>query len=138
MFPFGKNGINQTRFDGSKPTTACAYAKARALSSDHRFQDIDFLFYSLAQLESEKINKSIAVCGNRMRSKESNRVDNLHIYMKSLRGYSAYWGNVRGNMIAFLHNLGEPTWFVTLSARDLEWTDLRKKTSRHTKKTSRP
>ena len=48
----------------------------------------------------------------------------MHIYMRQLRGYSAYWNQVKSNLMAFLRNLGPPTWFITLSARDLEWPDM--------------
>ena len=124
LFPYGNNGYNEPRLAPFVKVTASAYAKSRVMSSDMRFQSIDYLFYILAKTETEKISATIAVCSNRLRNTENGRINNLHCYMKSLRGYSSYWNSVKSNLFAFLRNLGEPTWFVTLSARDLEWTDM--------------
>ncbi len=42
-----------------------------------------------------------------------------------LIGTAAYWNSSRSDLIAMINSLPSlPTWFVTLSSRDLAWTDL--------------
>lgn len=121
IFPYGINGMNTIR---DQRINCSAYGKSRIMSDDARYQNIDYMFYLLAKIEAEKISNNINVCSNRLRSTENSRVNNLHIYMKNLRGYSSYWNSIKADLMAFLRNLGEPTWFITLSARDLEWPDM--------------
>ena len=121
IFPYGINGYNTSRIH---KVTASAYGKARVMSSDTRYQSIEYMFYILAKIESEKITSNINVCSNQLKTRDGSRINNLHVYMKNLRGYSSYWNSVKSDLMAFLRNLGEPTWFITLSARDLEWPDM--------------
>ncbi len=120
IFPYGINGYNTER---DLKVTASAYAKARMMSSDTRYQNNEYMFYLLAKIEAEKITSKINICSSRLKA-NNNRVNNLHVYMKNLRGYSSYWNSIKSDLMAFLRNLGEPTWFITLSARDLEWPDM--------------
>jgi hypothetical protein len=121
IFPYGINGMNTLR---DTKITSAAYGKARIMSDDTRYQSIEYLFYLLAKIETEKISNNINICSNRLRSTGNGRINNLHLYMKSMRGYSSYWNSIKADLMAFLRNLGEPTWFITLSARDLEWPDM--------------
>ncbi len=73
-------------------------------------------------MEIDIITKSINVCSNRLKSKTNNRVNNL----QCLRGYSAYWNSAKADLMAMVKSLGPPTWFVTLSANDLNWPDVLK------------
>jgi hypothetical protein len=126
MFPKGANGFNEERHAPYRRCTISGYAKARVMSKDRRFQTIEYLFYILVKMEIEKITKSINVCSNRLKSKTNNRVNNLQVYMKCLRGYSAYWNSAKADLMAMVKSLGPPTWFVTLSANDLNWPDVLK------------
>jgi hypothetical protein len=121
IFPYGINGMNTIR---DQRITCAAYGKSRIMSNDSRYQNIDYMFYLLAKIEAEKISNSINICSSRLRTSDNARINNLHIYMKNLRGYSSYWNSIKADLMAFLRNLGEPTWFITLSARDLEWPDM--------------
>jgi len=121
IFPFGINGFKQAR---DNKMTAAAYGKSRIMSADTRYQNNDYMFYLLAKIETERITASINVCSSKLRTTAKGRVNDLNIYMKTLRGYSSYWQAVKADLMAFLRNLGEPTWFITLSARDLEWPDM--------------
>jgi len=121
IFPYGINGYNNQR---DQKITASAYGKCRIMSNDSRYQNNDYMFYLLAKIEEEKISNTINICSSRLKTKSNNRVNALHVYMKNLRGYSSYWNSIKSDLMAFLRNLGEPTWFITLSARDLEWPDM--------------
>ncbi len=40
-------------------------------------------------------------------------------------GTAAYWNSSRSDLLAMVNSLPSlPTWFITLSSRDLEWSDL--------------
>ena len=124
IFPFGKNGYNEIRENIFQKLTAGSYAKARVMSNDPRYQSVEYMFYLLAKLEAEKIARNISVCTSRLKLACSARVDNIHIYMKSLRGYASYWNTAKADLLAFIRNLGAPSWFITLSANDLNWPDM--------------
>ena len=56
IFPYGINGYNTSRIH---KVTASAYGKARVMSSDTRYQSIEYMFYILAKIESEKITSNM-------------------------------------------------------------------------------
>ena len=45
-------------------------------------------------------------------------------FLKNVRGSPAYWQNELYELLAMLHTLGIPTWFMTLSAANLHWTEM--------------
>ena len=44
-------------------------------------------------------------------------------FLKNVRGSPAYWQNEL-YVLAMLHRLGIPTWFLTLFAADLHWPEI--------------
>ena len=51
--------------------------------------------------------------------------DNASRYiMKNIRGSPAYWHSVLNDLLAMVRQLGVPTWFLTLSAADMQWPDV--------------
>ena len=82
------------------------------------------MFYLLSKLEYEKIKSVINICSSRSKSFANTRVDDLHVYMKSLRGYASYWNTAKSDLLAMIRQLGSPSWFITLSANDSNWPDL--------------
>ena len=50
--------------------------------------------------------------------------DNAFRYMKNIRGSPAYWHSVLNDLLAMVRQLGVPTWFLTLSAADMQWPDV--------------
>ena len=44
--------------------------------------------------------------------------------MKNVRGSPAYWQHQLYDVLAMLQTLGVPTWFLTLSAADLQWPEM--------------
>lgn len=47
-----------------------------------------------------------------------------YMFMKNIRGTSAYWKDVLYNLLAMIKNLGCPTFFMKLSANDYYWQEL--------------
>ena len=45
-------------------------------------------------------------------------------FLKNIRGSPAYWEHELYDVLAVLHSLGIPTWFLTLSAADLHWPEM--------------
>ena len=54
--------------------------------------------------------------------------------MKNIRGSPAYWQNELYELLVMLRTLGIPTWFMTLSAADLHWTEMIEAVSIHNHK----
>ena len=44
--------------------------------------------------------------------------------MRDIRGTQAYWNSVKIQLYAMFRTLGPPTFFITLSVDDSNWTDL--------------
>ena len=58
------------------------------MSVDSRFQNIEYLFYVLSMIEQEQFVSTINVCSKLRQNQE--RVNNLHVYTKGLRGNYIY------------------------------------------------
>ena len=52
------------------------------------------------------------------------RTEQAYRFLKNIRGSPAYWQNELYDVLAMLHKLGIPTWFLTLSAADLHWPEM--------------
>ena len=50
--------------------------------------------------------------------------ENCYSFMRDIRGTQAYWNSVKIQLYAMFRTLGPPTFFITLSADDNNWTDL--------------
>ena len=48
-----------------------------------------------------------------------------YMFMKNIRGTAAYWADILANLLATVRCLGPPTLFVTLSADDNYWPELK-------------
>ncbi|GFY69349.1 helitron_like_N domain-containing protein [Trichonephila inaurata madagascariensis] len=53
-------------------------------------------------------------------------VDNIHLYLKNLRGSAAYWKTAYNELIRQIRWLGPPHYFLTFSCNDLNWLDMHK------------
>ena len=47
------------------------------------------------------------------------------MFMKNISGTAAYWADILGNLLATIRCLGPPILFVTLSADDNNWPELK-------------
>ena len=54
----------------------------------------------------------------------SNLANKLMEFGTSLRGTHSYWTKSCAELIDFLHQIGTPTIFFTLSATNMYWLDL--------------
>ena len=50
--------------------------------------------------------------------------ENCYSFMRDIHGTQAYWNSVKIQLYAMFRTLGPPTFFITLSADDNNWTDL--------------
>ena len=50
--------------------------------------------------------------------------ENFYSFIQDIRGTQAYWNSVKIQLYAMFRTLGPPTFFITLSADDNNWTDL--------------
>ncbi|GFS42488.1 helitron_like_N domain-containing protein [Trichonephila inaurata madagascariensis] len=53
-------------------------------------------------------------------------VDDIHLYLKNLRGSAAYWKTAHNELIGQIRCLGPPHYFLTFSCNDLNWLDMHK------------
>ena len=52
------------------------------------------------------------------------QTEQAYKFLKNITGSSAYWQHELYDVLAMLHSLGIPTWFLTLSAADLHWPEM--------------
>ena len=50
--------------------------------------------------------------------------DDAYHFLKNVRGSPAYCQRVMYDVLAMIRQLGIPTWFLTLSAADMQWPDV--------------
>src|SRR5271154_5268824 len=123
LFPYGVNGFNEKL--RSVKITPLDYFQYRILGSDTRFQRTDYLFYALSMFEYYRVKSTIAACGKKVQG-QNGIVEDVHLYIKNLRGSGAYWRTALSELIAQIRCLGPPTYFVTFSCNDVNWLDMRK------------
>ena len=52
------------------------------------------------------------------------RTEQTYKFLKNVCGSPAYWQNELYDVLAVLHSLGIPSWFLTLSAANLHWSKI--------------
>lgn len=128
-FPYGKNGCDENRKIKIIPLD---YFQTRILSCNLHFHTTKYIFYALSRVEAHIIQQKIAVVGNvvandgNVGQNEDNRIagfDNIHLYMQAIRGSAAYWGKYKMNVLGLIEQLGDPTFFLTISYDDLNSVD---------------
>ena len=151
LYPDGRNGFGTPRVIKISPLE---YFQVRMLSADSRWAcHPAYIFWACNKVEAIKLQSSISIA-LRMRSfrdpsnnlREDRRTeemrlltagqlrgrldDNPHLrencysFMRDIRGTQAYWNSVKIQLYAMFRTLGPPTFFITLSADDNNWTDL--------------
>ncbi len=50
--------------------------------------------------------------------------EHFYGFMKGIRGSIAYWNAAQLDLLALINARGPMTWFITLSANDMNWDDL--------------
>ena len=52
------------------------------------------------------------------------QIGQAYKFLKNIRGSPAYWQHDLYDVLAMLHSFGILTWFLTLSAADLHWSEM--------------
>ena len=124
--------------EGPKKLTYRKYFNQRLLDVDGRFaRDLDYLFVAQYIVEAKQVLDN----GNNFawRQKPSRqftaaqardstmlsqyvRKDKAYSFMKNIRGSPPYYQRTFYDLLAMICQLGTPTWFFTLSAADLKWS----------------
>ena len=145
LFPNGINGLHTAR---DPAITFLDYIQARLLNVDNRWAShIPYLLWSCNLLEQMKLRDSVSVA-MRIRSSSGGTntgrdgrltagqlliddlsenpelSDNCYAFMRNIRGTAAYWQRAKLDLFAMFRTLGPPTYFITLSADDMNWFDL--------------
>ncbi|XP_078586291.1 uncharacterized protein LOC144868192 [Branchiostoma floridae x Branchiostoma japonicum] len=147
LFPTGVGTFKSAR---PQCISFLKYAQSKLLHKDNRYQnDVPYLFHTLSHVTQHLLNMSISIAV-RQRSNLTNLYftntetheplnaqlfkspinipsqinEHCWAFLKSIRGTSAFWRQVKLDLFAQLAHLGAPTWFVTLSANDHHWSDL--------------
>ena len=151
LCPDGANGFGIER---SVKISPLEYFQTRMLSVDTRWAcHPAYIFWACNIVEALKLQSSISIA-LRMRSfgdsssnrQEDRRTENIihltagqlrgrldnnphlrencYSFTRDIRGTQAYWNSVKIQLYAMFRTLGPPTFFITLSADDHNWTDL--------------
>ncbi|GFV65003.1 ATP-dependent DNA helicase [Trichonephila clavipes] len=107
LFPYGKNGLKEQR---SVTITPLDYFQYRILGNDTRFNRNDYLFYAVSVFEYYRVKSIISACGEKICNQDG-AVENVHLYVKSLKGSAAYWRSALNKLLAQISCLGPPTYF---------------------------
>ncbi|GFY58570.1 ATP-dependent DNA helicase [Trichonephila inaurata madagascariensis] len=108
LFSYGKNGLKEQR---SEAITPLDYFQYRILGNDTRFQRNDYLFNALSFFEYYRIKSIISACG-KIICNQDGAVEDIDLYVKSLRGSAAYWRSALNKLLAQISCLGPPTYFL--------------------------
>ena len=52
------------------------------------------------------------------------REQQAYKFLRNICGSPPYWQHELHDVLAMLHSIGIPTWFLTLSAADLHWPEM--------------
>ena len=137
LFPKGRFGYKDEK---EIKLTPVKYFNARLLHYSGRFaMNAEYLFFAQFVTEQKKVSDSINValkkmCGKRLTASEfrSNEEcvkklifkDQAYLFLRAIPGSPPYWQKFMFEVIAMVHQLGIPTWFMTLSCADLRWPEL--------------
>ena len=140
-YPQGSGGYTKKR---NKSRTIRKYFNQRLLHVDGRFaKDTDDLLAAQYAVESQQVKDDMQISlrqthGKLFRNKTINaglmkcsdnmqamiRSDNAFRFLKNVRGSQSYWSTVLLDLLAMVRQLGIPTWFLTLSAADMQWPEV--------------
>ncbi|XP_062572139.1 uncharacterized protein LOC134234095 [Saccostrea cucullata] len=135
LFPDGKFGFDTKR---KIKLSLSRYINARLLHRDGRFaRNSDYIFYAQHIRDLQHINGSISVAMRKASSSKLNAglakdpsqlsalilKDHGYKFLTQIRGSPAYFDKMLLELLACVKQLGSFTWFITLSAADLQWPE---------------
>ena len=111
LFPNGVNGLHTAR---DPPILFTDYIQSRLLNVDNRWSsNIPYLLWSANLLEKMRLRDSVSIA---MRIRSSSSLGST--------GSITAGELLNGDLFAMFRTLGPPTFFITLSADDMNWFDL--------------
>ena len=133
LFPTGQFGYSHKR---QKNVSLKKYFQSRMLHCDGRFaRNIQYLFYAQYRCEAKEIKDGLSVAlrkgkGTDITAKDVKekisdviRNDLGYHFLQKIRGSPAFFNKLLLDLLGMIRQLGPCTWFITLSAADLKWTD---------------
>ena len=116
------------------------YFQCRLYHKDPRWRDSTlWLFWGLNTFETRKLQSEISIMSRIKKQNQqpltagdiqnpTNTDDSLqnnsYMFMKNIRGTPAYWKDQLLDLRARINTLGPPTFFLTLTANDMHWSEL--------------
>ncbi len=140
-YPFGKFGLMANR---EKKLTVRKYFNQRLLDADGRFaKDVEYLLTAQYAVESKQVVDDASIMlrqsqgrlyrgqvltagavKNQQVLQQMMQRDDAYRFLKNVRGSPAYFQKVMYDVLGMIRQLGLPTWFLTLSAADMQWPDV--------------
>ena len=131
-------GGKSRHFPSSIKVTFTDIAKSETRRYDRRACKPSHLFWAFKKSFNEKVHQALQVC---MRKSTGNvtasnlrtpgfvdsliRKDNGYAVFKNIRSSPAYWKDKMKKVLAMIRQLGKSTFFITLSAAETQWTELK-------------
>ena len=87
----------------------------------------DQVYIALRQTQGRLFRGEALTAGsirNQQVIKQMIRRDDAYCFLKNVRGTPPYFQKVMYDVLAMIWQLGLPTWFITLSAADMQWPDV--------------
>jgi DNA replication protein DnaC len=140
-YPGGKLGLMSKR---EVKLTVRKFFNQRLLDADGRFaKDIEYLLTAQYAVESKQVaddasimlrqtqgrlHRGQALTAGTIRNQQVVQQmiqrDDAYRFLKNVRGSPAYFQKVMYDVLGMIRQLGLPTWFLTLSAADMQWPDV--------------
>jgi len=141
-FPFGRGGFTDSR---NIKITLKKYTNQRILNCDKRFcSDVNYLFYAQFITEQKQIRDNILIAIRKLHGqvkagdissiegmRQHIKQDQAYQFLKNVRGTPPYWQKTVKDLMAMVKQIGSPHFFLTLSAADMQWSELLKILSKH-------
>ena len=137
---------NPTKYPGGSCglTHEREYFNQRLLDVDGRFaKDIEYLLTAQYAVESKQVADDVGIVLRQSQGRlyrgqaltagtirnqsvllQMIQRDDAYRFLKNVRGSPAYFQRVMYDVLAMIRQLGLPTWFLTLSAADMQWPDV--------------
>ena len=140
-YPYGNFGLKANR---EKRLTVRKYFNQRLLDVDGRFaRDVEYLLTAQYAVESKQVVDDTGIVLRQSQGRlyrgqtitagtikdqsvllQMMQRDDAYRFLKNVRGSPAYFQRVVYDVLAMIRQLGLPTWFLTLSAADMQWPDV--------------
>ena len=124
--------------------TVRKYFNQRLLDADGKFaKDVEYLLTAQYAIESKQVADDASIIlrqtqgrlhqgqaltagavKNQQVIQQMIQRDDAYRFLKNVRSSPAYFQKVMYDVLAMIRQLGLPTWFLTLSAADMQWPDV--------------